>query len=512
MSKNCLFVGKYLIFSVFLILAFSLFVSCVEPPIETGEGFNFVGTWESQSISYNWDGKEYSGTISLSVSSNGIIFRTPHGTSAIHKYSGTAPYLTVFDPYLEANNPASSMPVAILIKSEDSFTTSGFSYFTALSPLGGEKELRFTRTGKQYQAWSESENFLQTSGEMLSNAIVGGWYDYSTASLYENAAVCYLNFTADGKVSMLLQQYGTVAYTGTYTLNDDMVLEISFPSFPLEGFRNVHNTISLSEDGKTITIGEGTDWSDYIYGVGGIYFEKTDRTYDSPEELDLKANPAWNAESDFKYEKTSGGYLITDFRGDLDATEVKIPGIIKGEPVVAIAGLAFYGFDDLVSVTIPYTISGTYENNIEGQSNTTNPFKSCVNLETIIFEDGIKEIPSGFLEQTNYSSLVLPDSVEIIRSESLGTLTCDSFEFPSAVKSIDMYAIAFQSVDEVVIPATVEDISFHAISLSNRVGSPISVKFGGTKQQWIDAGGEDALSYTTDMTVVVTCSDGVFEG
>ena len=511
MSKNCLFVGKYLIFSVFLILAFSLFVSCVEPPIETGEGFNFVGTWESQSISYNWDGKEYSGTISLSVSSNGIIFRTPHGTSAIHKYSGTAPYLTVFDPYLEANNPASSMPVAILIKSEDSFTTSGFSYFTALSPLGGEKELRFTRTGKQYQAWSESENFLQTSGELASEDIVGVWYYDTSGSSTESSSYCFLNLTADNKATLVLQQYGIVSYQGTYSLDGDMVLKINFPNFPLDGFKNISNKITISEDGAQLTIGEGTDWKDYIYGAGGYSFRKVDGMGSYPDELDLIANPAWNAESDFKYEKTAGGYLITDFRGDLDATEVKIPGIIKGEPVVAIAGLAFYGCDDLVSVTIPYTISGTRKVSMhtEGYSNETNPFAGCINIKNIGFEDGIKKIPSEFLADEMYDSLTLPDTVEEIGSESLGRINCTAFEFPASLKKIGTRAISIDA-NKVVIPASVEKLSADAIILSGN--GDVSVEFKGTKQQWIDAGGEEALSYATDMTVVVTCSDGVFEG
>ena len=64
-----------------------------------GTNVELPGIWESQSISYTFRGKSYSGIIQLRFTDNQLQIKAPHGISKVHGYTRNGISIDIKDPY-----------------------------------------------------------------------------------------------------------------------------------------------------------------------------------------------------------------------------------------------------------------------------------------------------------------------------------------------------------------------------------------------------------------------------
>ena len=65
----------------------------------SGTNVELSGIWESQSISYTFRGKSYSGTIQLRFTDKQLQIKAPHGISKVHGYTRNGISIDIEDPY-----------------------------------------------------------------------------------------------------------------------------------------------------------------------------------------------------------------------------------------------------------------------------------------------------------------------------------------------------------------------------------------------------------------------------
>jgi hypothetical protein len=232
---------------------------------------------------------------------------------------------------------------------------------------------------------------------------------------------------------------------------------------------------------------------------------------------------------DYELNTEENGYIVTGLR-DKELTELIIPDLYKGLPVVAIADEAFFDEpnnegEEFTSVTIGKnvltigycaffkcsyleTITFAIDSKLEliGESafedcisliaieipaNVTiideSAFQDCTNLETVTFAPGSKlELigDSAFQECENLTSIIIPASVTIIDEYAFGecsSLASVTFATGSLLESIgDMAFYRCTSLTAIEIPASVtfiDEWAFHSTGLTSvtfAVGSDIS--------------------------------------
>ncbi len=133
---------------------------------------------------------------------------------------------------------------------------------------------------------------------------------------------------------------------------------------------------------------------------------------------DFSADAAETRYGDLLYEVVDGCAEITGCSED--AFEVEIPSEINGVPVVRIGDNAFNSCYDLISVTIPDSVTslGNWA------------FYSCFALESINIPDSVTEIGDmAFYDCESISQITIPASVETLGSGTFGMCT--------GLKSID---------------------------------------------------------------------------
>lgn len=81
-----------------------------------------------------------------------------------------------------------------------------------------------------------------------------------------------------------------------------------------------------------------------------------------------------------KYTVSTGkpGYVVSG-KGDCEDTDIVIPSTYNGQPVVGIGNQAFRECDNILSITIPNSVTS-----IEGAA-----FMYCSSLKTVVLPDGI---------------------------------------------------------------------------------------------------------------------------
>ena len=100
-----------------------------------------------------------------------------------------------------------------------------------------------------------------------------------------------------------------------------------------------------------------------------------------------------------------GTFSIEGYR--FDTSSIVIPEYIGKTPVTAIAPNAFYGRNDLETVSIPQGITKIGDD----------AFKMCKNLHTVTLTEGVKSIGAGAFEGCeNLTSIIIPKSVKKIES------------------------------------------------------------------------------------------------
>ena len=112
---------------------------------------------------------------------------------------------------------------------------------------------------------------------------------------------------------------------------------------------------------------------------------------------------------------TSGYYGYPAYLGE--DTEIEVPAEIDGYTVVEIGTSAFYGMEDITSITLPDTVDSIYRF----------AFENCTGLESIEIPEGLASISYGaFTNCSALTELVLPESLEWLGSYVF--YGCDSLE------------------------------------------------------------------------------------
>ncbi len=128
-------------------------------------------------------------------------------------------------------------------------------------------------------------------------------------------------------------------------------------------------------------------------------------------------------------EDENGIYDYVEITGcDEAATEVEIPAEIDGLPVTGIGWGSFHGCTNLVSITIPDSVTS-----IEDEL-----FYGCTSLTSITIPDGVTSIGSeAFSKCTSLASITIPDGVTSIGSEAFSKCTSlASITIPDSVTEI----------------------------------------------------------------------------
>lgn len=206
---------------------------------------------------------------------------------------------------------------------------------------------------------------------------------------------------------------------------------------------------------------------------------------EEPAELSVaKVAAAEASAADFEYEVVAENVTINQYIGT--ATEVAIPAEIEGHPVVAIAAeafkdnvtidtivipdsvttigeYAFCGCTSLKNVNLPNPLlqlsAGIFENctslttieipksvlTTEGYGSEwawKRPFNGCDNLETVVFEEGAKQIPNHiFAHCTGLKNVTIPSTVTQINEYAFyGCSGLTTINLPEGVTNIERSA------------------------------------------------------------------------
>ena len=192
----------------------------------------------------------------------------------------------------------------------------------------------------------------------------------------------------------------------------------------------------------------------------------------------------------FTYALNSDGETYT-VRGAIDknATEYAIPAIFGGKPVTAIESEAFRRSDQLVSVSIPATVT-----NIGDRA-----FSTCRDLETVTFDEG--------------SELTEIGARAFYECESL-----DNLKLPAGLKNVGAGAFdGCYSLMDLTVPASVERIGKDAFNCAytDSVATSGIVYFGKVAYKYVNIYEEGQPAPSVEAVIAsgtVAIADSAFEG
>ena len=199
--------------------------------------------------------------------------------------------------------------------------------------------------------------------------------------------------------------------------------------------------------------------------------------YEDDNEEEEKDTTESEEYSYLSYEEISGGVSITGLN-DKSMTEVNIPEMIDGKPVLSIGSKAFLLCTSLTSVTIPENVVSIEESAFAGCTSLTSitipdsvtsidryAFDNCESLKIIILPNSIVSIgQSAFGSCTNLTSVNIPEGVTSLGAALFSSCkSLKSVSIPEGVKSIDDYTFSFcTSLKSITIPGSVTNIGYSA--------------------------------------------------
>jgi hypothetical protein len=182
--------------------------------------------------------------------------------------------------------------------------------------------------------------------------------------------------------------------------NADISLEVSGFSLSELSYQWYKDGIAI--EGATTPIYfiesvQGADSGSYTVTVSNEYTNVSKEAT-----LDVITKRTGDPDSDFKYTLSGGVATITGYLGT--NANVAIPNIIEGCLVSSIGANAFYGIDNLESITIPDTLT-----HIGGRA-----FQMC-GLRTVVIGNGVTSIEMyAFSNCSSLTSIIIPKNVNNI--------------------------------------------------------------------------------------------------
>ena len=203
----------------------------------------------------------------------------------------------------------------------------------------------------------------------------------------------------------------------------------------------------------------------------------------SNNEISLLSSSNDLTSGDYTYTVSGNNATITGYTG-LDEN-LAIPNKIEGYTITSIASKAFSGCDKIKSVILPdglqsigygafsssyitsitipkgLTSAGYYEPNAGGW---TYAFSNCSQLQTIIFEDGMKKIPNYLARGVKSLKRVeMPDSVTEIGEHAFQNCQgLEEIQLSSNLKTIGDYAFLGSGLKRIELPDGLQKIQYDA--------------------------------------------------
>ena len=194
--------------------------------------------------------------------------------------------------------------------------------------------------------------------------------------------------------------------------------------------------------------------------------------------------------------------------------DVVIPSTLGGYPVTSIAQWVFFDFIGLKSVTIPASVTGTFNDDFENYYREILPvFGGCTSLTAInvdenntkyksvdgvLYSKDMKTLLAYPAGKTN-ASYTIPDGVTLINSYAF--YDCTSLKevtIPNSVTEIEVDAFSGRtSLKEVTIPDSVTEISNNAFDDCTSL-TAINVDENNTKYKSVDG-----VLFNKDMTTLI---------
>ena len=199
----------------------------------------------------------------------------------------------------------------------------------------------------------------------------------------------------------------------------------------------------------------------------------------SQEEIDETINSPENISNyEYEYIKSYKEVQITKYIGSSNVAN--IPSKINGLPVTSIGKYAFILGSDLISVTIPNSVTYIDDNAFEFCRNLTSvtipnsvtiigeeAFSNCTSLTSVTIPDSVKYIRDyTFRDCTSLTSVTIPNSVTSIGTGVFRDCTSlTGVKIPNSVRSIGWSTFSnCISLESITIPDSVTSIGNYAFS------------------------------------------------
>ncbi len=148
----------------------------------------------------------------------------------------------------------------------------------------------------------------------------------------------------------------------------------------------------------------------------------------------------------YVYWEENGTVTIEGYTGDDSALD--IPAEIEGKPVVEIGMNAFIENTNLVSVTIPDSVTIL----------NVGCFGYCTNLKNVTLGNQVLEISGHAFCDTAIEQITLPDSVACIGDNAFSGTKISEISIPPAVDSLSLRCLAETNLEHITVPGNVKTI------------------------------------------------------
>ena len=477
MSKKIVFsLSKTMTIILAIVFTMLLLVGC--PSAEDKQAEDMLGTnvelpgiWESQSISYTFRGKSYSGTIQLRFTDKQLQIKAPHGISKVHGYTRNGISIDIEDPY---SSPTITHSF-VLEFSDGKFTTTldNLEFMNGIS-----QKLTFNKIQDSASMLEPTDPEEEGSGGNTDIPAVGTEYNDKENNLRyivnddRTLSVKAIDSTRENWVCIIPEEYeemkvtsiGDRAFYGCSGLTS-ITIPDTVTSIGSDAFWDCSSLTGITIPDTVTSIGYYTFWNcssltsitvsdnnKYYKSIDGVLFDKNVQViiaYPCGKSLNYYAIP--------DSVTSIGGYA---FRGCSSLTDITIPG-----SVTSIGYGAFYGCSSLTSVIIGNSVTS-----IEDQT-----FWNCSSLTSVIIGNSVTSIGThAFSYCSSLTGIDIPDSVTSIGDKAFyGCSGLTSINIPGSVTSIgDKAFYRCSSLTEIHAESFTKD---EWRSLSNNASIPINI-------------------------------------
>ncbi len=266
---------------------------------------------------------------------------------------------------------------------------------------------------------------------------------------------------------------GAIYNDGVFVTGSEMMLYAYYTAKSYRVDYNMSGGGSSNQTGATVTYNEhfkldvptansGTaafgGWYSAPNGMGTKLTDSNGNSlapWDGQEDTEIYAH--W-AEKVLQYTLTRMNgievYSVIQGIGAAAVSEITIPATYKGLPVAMVAGNAFRGCSNLVTLNIPNTVQTI---------STLDVFTGCTSLENVnIYDAGATNPRYASADGVVFERKVSASGAEELRFLFMPVAKSGTYRIPDNVVSIPPQAFASSKLNKVIIPVTVTSIGTEA--------------------------------------------------